>query len=77
MFPIVAEFLASPLHRNHLRAVTKVLVDKQWNMKCKKLVEFGQKNGHCMVPRSHKKDKSLIGRWVERQQTFHSSNDKI
>jgi hypothetical protein len=33
--------------------------DKKWNVKHDKLVEFEQKNGHCLVPCRHKEDAAL------------------
>jgi hypothetical protein len=48
--------------------------DKKWKMQFEQLVEFKRQNGHCMVPKSYEQDKSLLGRWVERQRTFHKSD---
>jgi hypothetical protein len=41
--------------------------DKYWHQQYEKLVEFKQKNGHCLVPR--KEDMSL-GLWVSTQRHF-------
>jgi hypothetical protein len=56
-----------------LRAMTKVLVDKQWNMKYEKLVEFKRTNGHCMVPFKYTLDMSL-GKWVNKQRHVHTNH---
>ncbi len=45
--------------------------DKIWNHKCKKLVEFKRKKGHCMVPFNFEQDKSL-GIWVSNQRVRHA-----
>ena len=45
--------------------------DKQWNMEYEKLVEFIQKNGHCIVPRLNDKDKAF-GLWVNTQRMNHT-----
>jgi len=50
-------------------------LDKRWHLQYQKLPEFKRKNGHCMVPRGYKEDKSL-GSWVSLQRTFHT-NKKI
>jgi uncharacterized protein YbgA (DUF1722 family) len=47
--------------------------DKQWHMKYEQLVEFKQKNGHCMVPKSYEQDKSL-GHWVSKQRKCRNNN---
>jgi N-dimethylarginine dimethylaminohydrolase len=48
--------------------------DKKWNKQHEKLVEFKQKNGHCIVPQRCKEDKSL-GKWVNTQRTFHTKKN--
>jgi hypothetical protein len=48
-------------------------LDKQWNMRYEKLVDFKQKNGHCLVPRLYMQDKPL-GEWVSKQRTVHNNN---
>jgi uncharacterized protein YbgA (DUF1722 family) len=47
--------------------------DKLWHQQHEKLVEFKRKTGHCMVPRSHKENKSL-GKWVNKQRNNHNNN---
>ena len=47
--------------------------DQIWNSQYKKLVEFKEKNGHCIVPRRHEEDLSL-GRWVFTQRCCHNKN---
>jgi hypothetical protein len=47
--------------------------DKLWHRQYEKLVEFKQKNGHCMVPCRYEQDKSL-GRWVGTQRNDHNKN---
>jgi hypothetical protein len=54
-----------------LGAMTKY--DKQWNMHYEQLVEFKQKNGHCMVPNRYKQEKSL-GTWVSKQRSNHRND---
>jgi hypothetical protein len=46
--------------------------DKTWQQQFEKLVEFKQKNGHCLVPRIHEEDASL-GNWVHRQRNYHAN----
>jgi hypothetical protein len=48
--------------------------DKKWNKQFEQLVEFKQKNGHCMVPQNYEVDKYLLGRWVDRQRTYQNNN---
>ena len=47
--------------------------DEKWLQQYKKLVEFKQKNGHCMVPSRYKQDKAF-GRWVGDQRARHANN---
>jgi hypothetical protein len=47
--------------------------DKSWHQQYKRLVEFKQTNGHCIVPRTYQEDISL-GMWVNTQRQFHSKN---
>jgi hypothetical protein len=47
--------------------------DKLWNKQYQKLVEFQGKNGHCIVPRGYKEDKSL-GKWADTQRGLHANN---
>ena len=47
--------------------------NKKWNLQYGKLVEFQQKNGHCIVPQRHEQDKSL-GQWVRKQRRNYTSN---
>ncbi len=47
--------------------------NKTWHQQYDKLVEWKRKNGHCIVPRGYKEDKSL-GYWVSKQRAFHSTN---
>ena len=47
--------------------------DKKWHEQYEKLVEYRQKNGHCIVPHKYKQDKSL-GRWVSNQRANHNNN---
>jgi uncharacterized protein YbgA (DUF1722 family) len=49
------------------------LVDKKWNKQYEKLVEFKQKNGHCLVPNKYQEDASF-GKWVDKQRQSHSNN---
>jgi hypothetical protein len=51
----------------------RVASDKNWHIEYEKLVEFKQKNGHCLVPQKYEEDPSL-GTWVNRQRHFHSNN---
>jgi hypothetical protein len=44
----------------------------EWNKQCEKLVEFKQKNRHCIVPQRFKEDKSL-GKWVSKQRTSYTN----
>jgi hypothetical protein len=46
--------------------------DQKWHQQHEKLVDFKQKNGHCVVPRLYKEDKAF-GRWVAEQR----ANNKI
>jgi uncharacterized protein YbgA (DUF1722 family) len=48
-------------------------LDKKWHQQYEKLVEFKRKNGHCIVTRGYKEDKSL-GYWVSKQRRFHTNN---
>ena len=47
--------------------------DKKWHQQFNKLVEFKQKNGHCIVPTEYEQDKAL-GNWVKTQRFSHSKN---
>jgi hypothetical protein len=47
--------------------------DKLWHQQYELLVEFKRKNGHCMVPKCYKQDKSL-GRWVGEQRKMCNNN---
>jgi hypothetical protein len=47
--------------------------DNQWYHQYEKLVDFKQKNDHCIVPKVFEQDKSL-GNWVRRQLTFNTKN---
>ena len=49
-------------------------LDQKWHQQRQKLVEFKQKNGHCMVPQGYEQDKSL-GQWVSRQRTLYTNNN--
>jgi hypothetical protein len=53
--------------------VWRVDNDAPWNKQYGKLVEFKQKNGHCLVPNKYKEDKSL-GIWVCKQRQLHIKN---
>jgi hypothetical protein len=44
-----------------------------WNEHYQELVEFKERNGHCVVPRRYEQDKAL-GQWVRNQRRFHSNN---
>jgi hypothetical protein len=45
-------------------------------MQYEKLIEFKRQNGHCVVPRSYDKDKSL-GEWVNTQRKYHNGVDQL
>jgi hypothetical protein len=45
----------------------------QWKKQYEKLVEFKQKNGHCLVPTQYQEDVAL-GNWVSTQRTRHAQN---
>jgi hypothetical protein len=45
--------------------------DEKWFEKYSKLADFSKEHGHCMVPISYKKDKSL-GIWVTNQRSYHA-----
>jgi hypothetical protein len=47
--------------------------DPKWNKQFEKLVEFKQKNGHCLVPKKYEED-SFLGVWVSSQRTRHAQN---
>jgi hypothetical protein len=47
--------------------------DQKWNIQYEKLVEFKQKNGHCLVPQKYKEDKGF-GRWVAGQRVKNKNN---
>jgi hypothetical protein len=47
--------------------------DKLWHQQYENVVEFKRIYGHCMVPKTYEKDKSL-GQWVNRQRTYHTNN---
>ena len=47
--------------------------DQIWNSQYKKLVDFKEKNGHCIVPRRYGQDMPL-GRWVFTQRSSHNKN---
>jgi hypothetical protein len=46
---------------------------KLWHQQHVQLVEFKRKNGHCIVPKRYKQDKSL-GMWVSTQRSHHNNN---
>jgi hypothetical protein len=52
------------------------LYHSKWKKQYEKLVEFQQKNGHCLVPRKNKDGTSLgswvLGSWVKYQRTRHA-----
>ena len=48
-------------------------VDGKWNWQYANLVKFKRNNGHCIVPKGNKQDKSL-GTWVAGQRRLHSKN---
>jgi hypothetical protein len=47
--------------------------DKLWHQQCEKLLQYKQKNGHCMVPRSYEQDKPLAN-WVYTQRKYHGNH---
>jgi hypothetical protein len=74
--------------KNKLRLDRKVLLDElefvwrvdlsvpscaAWNKQYEKLVEFKQKNGHCVVPCRYEEDMSF-GKWVSYQRQMHIKN---
>jgi hypothetical protein len=48
--------------------------DKKWHQQYKKLVEFQEKNDHCIVPTKYEQDKAL-GQWVHTQRSFHTKEE--
>jgi hypothetical protein len=44
-----------------------------WNKQYERLVEFKQKTGHCLVPKSYEQDKSL-GFWVRNQRNCYKND---
>jgi hypothetical protein len=44
--------------------------DEKWFTKYESLLEFRQKQGHCIIPHSYEKDKSL-GQWVRTQRAVN------
>jgi uncharacterized protein YbgA (DUF1722 family) len=71
--------------KNKLRVDRKGLLDEigfvwivdtnnaPWEKQYEKLVDFEQKNGHCLVPKRYQEDLSL-GKWVCRQRGRHLDN---
>ena len=47
--------------------------DKKWHQHYERLVEFKEKNGHCLVPFNYEQDNSL-GNWVFTQRMNHTKN---
>jgi hypothetical protein len=73
-------------NRNTIRQDQKELLDEiglvwtsvvncsqKWNKQYEKLVEFKQKNGHCLVPYKYQEDASF-GNWVWWQRGRHANN---
>jgi hypothetical protein len=69
---------------NKLQLDRKVLLDEigfawnvnqTWHQQYEKLVEFKQKNGHCLVPNRYQEDWSL-GKWVATQRARHVRQDR-
>jgi DNA-directed RNA polymerase subunit N (RpoN/RPB10) len=50
--------------------------DKQWRQQYERLVEFQQKNGHCIVPCRYEQDKSL-GQWINNRQRTYLNQNKM
>jgi hypothetical protein len=48
--------------------------DHKWSQQYEKLIEFKQKNCHCIVPLKYKEDEAF-GRWVGNQRTLQKSNE--
>jgi hypothetical protein len=59
---------------DELGFVWRVDYSAQWNKQYEKLVEFKQKNGHCLVPNKYKEDGLSLGAWVSKQRQLHIKN---
>ena len=46
-------------------------------MRYANLLEFQQKNGHCVVPKGYGQEDKALGCWVSTQRKLHSTNDKM